>query len=159
MRVSSRGSRPWGGVPDIVHTEPSRRRAPDRRPGATLWTCRSTVSTSEPLRVCWRLCLVLASGFGQCLLSVVRGLVFGWRDVTDSGVQPAGVPPVDPGEGGQLDVFDGAPRSLHGDQLGLVEPEDRLGQGVVIGVTLGADRAGRARPGPGGRCSGWPGID
>ena len=43
-----------------------------------------------------------------------------------------GVVPVHPAQGGQLDVFDGPPRSLVGsvDQLGLVEPADGLGEGV-----------------------------
>ena len=53
-----------------------------------------------------------------------------------------GVVPVDPAEGGQLDVLDGAPRSLAGptDQLGLVEAVDCLGEGVVVGVTDRSDR-------------------
>ncbi len=35
------------------------------------------------------------------------------------------------GEGGQLDVLHRAPRSSGGDELGLVEADDRFGQGVA----------------------------
>src|SRR3974390_2748764 len=72
------------------------------------------------------------------------GFVFGWWDVADGRVQPCGVPPVNPGQGGQLDVLDSPPWTLEGDQLGLVETEDRLGQGVVVGVAPRADRGGRS---------------
>jgi hypothetical protein len=41
---------------------------------------------------------------------------------------------------GQLDVLDGSPRAAVEDELGLVEPDHRLGQGVVVGVPPGADR-------------------
>ena len=46
-------------------------------------------------------------------------------------MKTAGVVPVDPSEGGQLDVFDGLPRSAPGrsvDQFGLVVAVNRLGQ-------------------------------
>ena len=67
----------------------------------------------------------------------------GWN-VADGGVQPGGVPPVDPRQGCQLDVFDRAPRAPVEDELTLVEPDDRLGQGVVVAVSLGADGSDRA---------------
>jgi hypothetical protein len=49
---------------------------------------------------------VLSGNAGQLPFSVMRGLELRWRNVADGGVQPLGVPPVDPGQGGQLDVFD-----------------------------------------------------
>lgn len=49
-----------------------------------------------------------------------------------------------PGQGGELDVFDGPPRALQADQFTLLDPEDRLGQGAVMRVAPGADRRGRA---------------
>ena len=39
------------------------------------------------------------------------------------------VEPIDPVERGQCDRFDRAPRSTSVDDLGLVETDDRLGQG------------------------------
>ena len=41
------------------------------------------------------------------------------------------VKPVDPLERGVLDVVDPLPRAAPADELGLVEPDDRLGQGVI----------------------------
>src|SRR5438105_2981102 len=62
--------------------------------------------------------------FGRSLLEL------DWWHVADRSEEATVVPPVDPPEGGELDVFDGAPRSLGlvVDELGLVEPVDRLGQ-------------------------------
>jgi hypothetical protein len=96
---------------------------------------------TEPPRFQYRLGVVLAGDPGQLSLSVVGGLELDGWDVADGGVEAAGVPPVHPGQGGQLDVFDGPPRSLHGDQLGLVEPEDRLGPRVVVAVPAGPTEA------------------
>lgn len=72
----------------------------------------------------------------------------GW-DVVEVAVQPLGVEPVDPPEGRELDVFDGAPWSLFGsaDQLGLVERVDALGERVVVAVTDAADGGQRAELG------------
>ncbi len=50
--------------------------------------------------------LVDASSLGRLALSVVSGLELRRRDVADGGVQPRRTPPVDPGERGELDVFD-----------------------------------------------------
>ena len=51
---------------------------------------------------------------------------------------------MDPAQGGQLDVLDGLPRpSLTcgaADEFGFVVAIDRLGQGIVVGVSDGADR-------------------
>ena len=79
----------------------------------------------------------------RLLLSVVGGFEFGWEDVADGGVEPGGVPPVHPGQGGQLDVVDGAPRPLVADEFALVEADHRFGQGVVVRVTPGPDRGDR----------------
>ena len=51
-------------------------------------------------------------------------------------------PPVQPAEGGELDVVDGAPRSLAGssDQLGLEQRVHGFGEGVVVGVADRPDR-------------------
>jgi hypothetical protein len=46
-------------------------------------------------------------------------------------VQPAVVVPVDPLEGGQLDVVEAALRSAPADQLGPEQPEADLSEGVV----------------------------
>lgn len=55
-------------------------------------------------------------------------------------MQPAVVVPVDPFEGGDLDLVGRLPGSAGFDQFGLVEADGGLGQGVVVGVADAADR-------------------
>lgn len=62
--------------------------------------------------------------------------------VAERFVQTLGVPSVDPAHGGDLDRLGGLPDSLGVDQLGLEQAVDGLGQGVVVGVSEGADRCG-----------------
>src|SRR5438067_12125844 len=50
------------------------------------------------------------------------------------------VVPIDPFERGELDLVDRLPRSSAVDQLGLVESDRRLREGVVIAVAHGSDR-------------------
>ena len=50
-------------------------------------------------------------------------------------VDPAVVEPVDPFQGRDLDLLEGVPRAAGLDQLGLVEPVDRLRESVVIALT------------------------
>ena len=82
-----------------------------------------------------RLCRL--EGFEAGVLTVVVLFVLGGWDVSAGAVQPAGVEPVDPFQGGELDVVDAAPGPAPTDQLGLVEPDQGLRGGVVVGV---ADR-------------------
>ncbi len=42
-------------------------------------------------------------------------------------------------------MFERAPRSAAADEFGLVEADHSFGEGIVIGVTAGADGADRAR--------------
>jgi hypothetical protein len=49
------------------------------------------------------------------------------------------VEPVDPLEGGELEVVEASPGAAVADEFGLVEPDDRLGQRIVVRVTFGAD--------------------
>jgi hypothetical protein len=73
---------------------------------------------------------------GLLVLTVVDGFVFcGW-DVAERAVQAALVPPLDPCQGGQLDLFGGPPGAVAADPLRLVQPVDRLGERVVVAVTL-----------------------
>jgi len=65
-------------------------------------------------------------------VTVVGGFELGWWDVAAVLVEAAVVEPVDPFQGGDLDVVGGAPRASGFDQLGLVEAVDRLGQSIVI---------------------------
>jgi GAF domain-containing protein len=76
------------------------------------------------------------------VLTVVDLFVFGWGEVCAGGVQSAVVEPVDPLEGGDLDLVEGAPGAASVDQLGLEQPNLGLGQGVVVRVADAAD-AGR----------------
>jgi len=50
------------------------------------------------------------------------------------------VEPVDPFQGGVFDLVDAFSGATAADELGLVQPDDGLGQGVVIGVAAGANR-------------------
>jgi hypothetical protein len=68
------------------------------------------------------------------LCIVERGFELGGWDVAEVAVEAGGVVPVNPAQGGQLDVFDGLPRPAAGgsvDQLGLVVAVDGFGQSVV----------------------------
>jgi hypothetical protein len=70
----------------------------------------------------------------------VGGLELCRWDVADRFQEPAVVEPVDPLQGGVLDLLEALPGAAAADQLGLVQPNDRLGQGVVVAVAAGADR-------------------
>ncbi len=68
------------------------------------------------------------------VLTVVLGLVLDRGDVSQGGVQPGGVEPVDPVQGGQLEVVDAVPWTVAADEFGLVEADQALGLAVVVGV-------------------------
>lgn len=55
--------------------------------------------------------------------------------MTDGLHQAAVVEPVDPLERGVLHVVDALPGAALADELGLVQPDDRLGEGVVVTLT------------------------
>jgi hypothetical protein len=66
--------------------------------------------------------------------SVERGFELCWWYVVEVAVQAAGVVPVNPAQGGQLDVLDGLPGSgacWSVDQFGLVVTVQGFSQGVV----------------------------
>jgi len=79
-------------------------------------------------------------GAAEVLLSPECGLELGRRDVADGLQEPAVVEPVDPLQGGVLDLVVALPGAVAADQFGLVQADDRLGQRVVVGVAAGADR-------------------
>jgi hypothetical protein len=62
-------------------------------------------------------------------------------------MEAPGVPEVDPGCGGELDLLDRLPPTPAVDELGFVQPVDGLGQGVVIRVAAASDRTHRLRLG------------
>jgi hypothetical protein len=62
-----------------------------------------------------------------------------WRNISAGGMEPALVPPGNPDGSGEFDFVGCPPGAVASDQLGLVEAVDRLGQGVVVAVTFGAD--------------------
>jgi len=68
------------------------------------------------------------------VLAVVLGLVFDRWKVAQGGVQSGGVEPVDPVQGGQLEVVDAVPWTVAADEFGLVEADQALGLAVVVGV-------------------------
>ena len=65
------------------------------------------------------------------------------------GVQSSVVVPVDPLQGGQLDVIERSPRAPRADQLGLEQPDVGLGDGLASASptvpTLGAAPAAASR--------------
>lgn len=67
--------------------------------------------------------------------SVERLLELCWRDVAEGAVEPLGVEPVDPSEGGEFDGVDVAPWSLSVDQFVLVKTVHGLGEGVIVGLS------------------------
>ena len=81
---------------------------------------------------------------GRWGLTVVGGFELGWGGVAgvvgDLAVEASVVEPVDVGHGCELDVVEPTPGALAVDQFPLVEPVERLGEGVVVAVALGADR-------------------
>src|SRR5438270_2706027 len=72
-------------------------------------------------------------------------LVFGRRAAPGAPHHPRGVVPAGPFAGGRLDPGGGFPRPQVIDDLGLVQPDDALGQRVVIRVPGGPDRRRDAR--------------
>ena len=70
------------------------------------------------------------------LLTVVVLFELGRRDLAVGFEEAAVVEPVDPFEGGVLEVVEAAPGAAVADELGLVEPDDRLGERVVVRVAL-----------------------
>ena len=54
------------------------------------------------------------------------------------------VEPVHPGERGEFELVGGAERAVDLHALGLVEPDDALGEGIVIAVADRPDRRDRA---------------
>jgi hypothetical protein len=82
--------------------------------------------------------------------SVERGFELCWWYVVEVAVQASGVVPVDPAQGGQLDVLDGLPGPGAGrsvDQFGLVVTVHGFSQGVVETLTNVADGGNRANLG------------
>ena len=67
---------------------------------------------------------------------MVVGLELGRWDVAQRLHQPVVVEPSDPFQRCQFHRLLGLPRPASMDYLGLVEPVDRLGQGVVVAVAL-----------------------
>ncbi len=81
-----------------------------------------------------------SSGAGHLPSASIGRLKLGRRDVAAGRMEPPFIPPVDPARRGQLDVGHRSPAPLAADELGLVQGVHRLGQGVVVGISLGADR-------------------
>lgn len=77
---------------------------------------------------------------GDGALLIVARLVLGRRDVPNRFEQPSMIEPVHPRERRALDRVERAPRPFAANDLGLEEPDDGFGEGVVIGVPTAADR-------------------
>jgi len=55
------------------------------------------------------------------------------------------VEPVDPGQGGPLNVFHPVPRAIFVDDLDLVQSVNRFCQGIVVGISYRSDGSLKAR--------------
>ena len=77
---------------------------------------------------------------GLVTARIVARFGLGRRDISDWLQQSSMIEPVDPFEGGELDGFEVAPWAAPPDDLGFVEPVDRLGERVVVTVADAADR-------------------
>ena len=76
--------------------------------------------------VCW------LTGLGEAgVLTVVGGFEFGGWNVAAGLIEPPVVVPVDVVQGGEFDLFGGAPGPAWLDQLSFVQADQRLGEGVV----------------------------
>lgn len=73
-------------------------------------------------------------GGRNILAFIVQLLELDWWNVPDRVEEPAVVEPVDPLERRELDFFEAPPRAAAVGDLGLEQPDDRFGQGVVIGI-------------------------
>src|SRR5918993_1459720 len=73
---------------------------------------------------------------------MVEGFVLGWTPTAQRIVEATVVPPIDPFQGGQLDLLDAPPGSAAFDQLGLEEPVDGFGECVIKAVSAAADQTG-----------------
>ena len=76
---------------------------------------------------------------GMVDLSRVACFSLGGWNVADRFEQAPVVEPVDPFQGGELDVFQGAPWPAARDHFGRGEAVDRLGQGIVVAVATSAN--------------------
>ena len=99
------------------------------------------------------------SGCWGLVVSVVSLLGLDGREVVAVLEGTAVVEPVDPLGGGDLEVVEALPRPLRLDQLGLVEPDHRLGQGVVIRRPDGSGRGFDPQRWPGARSRPRTGTD
>lgn len=73
-------------------------------------------------------------------MSVVSVFCFNGCEVVAVLERAAVVEPIDPFGGGDLEVLEALPGPSGFDELGLIEPDDGLGQSVVIGRADGAGR-------------------
>lgn len=83
--------------------------------------------------------LVCSHGLG-CVRSVMDGFEFDWWDTAQAVHEPVGVVPVHPVGGEQFHVDQAMQRAapkrrVIANRFGLVQPDRRLGQGVVVGLT------------------------
>ena len=65
------------------------------------------------------------------------GFCFGRGNVAEGFKQTPVVVPVDPFQGREFDTIGAVPRALAADQFGLEQADDRLRQGIVVGVADG----------------------
>lgn len=68
-------------------------------------------------------------------VTVVVGLELDRGDVAEGAVDAGVVEPPHPVQGGEFEVVCSAPRALVVDAFGLVEPDSRLRQSVIVGLT------------------------
>ena len=78
----------------------------------------------------------MSAGFGdRFVASVVELLDFERGEVVDGAVSALGVEPEHPCGGGDLDLRDVSPGAFVVDEFGLVEPDLRFREGVVVSLS------------------------
>lgn len=82
----------------------------------------------------WRLLRLELRGTAGVALTIVDVLVLSRRQVAGSAVKAPVIPPFGPLGGRQLELLEGPPGASAADELGLLEADHSLGEGVVVGV-------------------------
>jgi hypothetical protein len=80
------------------------------------------------------------------LLSPIINLELRWWNIADGFQEPAMIEPVDPFQSSVFYLIEVLPGSPVPYDLGLVEADDRLGQGVVVSVAPGSTSSPAAPP-------------
>ena len=103
-----------------------------RKPQATRLTCLTSRLKPSVRALVRPVCSNARVAGHQVSTVVAGGFKRRWWNIAAVLIDPLVVEPVDPAGGGRLDVLDGLPGLAAVDQFGLVQPDDGLGQRVIV---------------------------